>query len=300
MKKILKWTGILLAGLFGLVLLAVIVVFAGTNGRFNKTYNVQPETVDIPTDAETIAYGEHVATIRGCRDCHGENLSGRILIDDPSVGRIAPPNLTAGKNGIGAIYSDADWERAIRHGVGPDGKPLLFMPSHEFYYLSDADLGALIAYAKNVPPANSDLPASSASFLFRALMLAGQAPPLAAEVIPHDAPRPAAPAPGVTKEYGEYLAVTCTGCHGPGLSGGPIPGMPPNFPPARNLTPGGPLANWSEEEFINTLRTGVDPDGHELRAQFMPWPILGQMTDEELQALWLYLQSIPAREYGNR
>ncbi|NIW44030.1 MAG: hypothetical protein GWN30_04445, partial [Gammaproteobacteria bacterium] len=64
---------------------------------------------------------------------------------------------------------------------------------------------------------------------------------------------------------------------------------------ALNLTPGGELKGWSEADFINTIRTGVTVDGRTLN-EVMPWRYIGQMTDEELQAIWLYLQSIPPLE----
>lgn len=300
MRKVLQWSGIVLGSLVGLVALTVVGVYVITESRFNQTYDIQVETVAIPTDAASIQYGQHVATIRGCRECHAPNLAGQVLLQDPAVGRLVSSNLTSGKAGIGSTYTDTDFVRAIRHGVGPDGKPLLFMPSHEWYYLSDGDLGAVIAYVKRVPPVDSDLPPIQVGLPLRVLYLLGQVPLVPAEVIDHDAPRPVAPPAGVTPEYGKYLAVTCTGCHGEGLSGGPIPGVPPDWPPALNLTPGSELIGWSEADFINTLRTGVTPSGSQLRNEYMPWKVLGQMTDDELKALWLYLQSVPPREQGNR
>ena len=94
--------------------------------------------------------------------------------------------------------------------------------------------------------------------------------------------------------------MTCIGCHGPGLSGGPIPGVPADWPPAPNLTPGGRLSQWSEDDFIRVMRTGVTPDSKQIANRYMPWQALGQMTDDELKALWLYLQSLPAKPTGNR
>ncbi len=85
-----------------------------------------------------------------------------------------------------------------------------------------------------------------------------------------------------------------------GFSGGPIPGVPPDWPTAANLTPGGELANWSEKAFIDTLRNGFTPSGKQLDPQYMPWTTFGQMTDDELKAMWLYLQSLPAKETGKR
>jgi len=123
-----------------------------------------------------------------------------------------------------------------------------------------------------------------------------------AELIPHNAPRPAAPEVGITPEYGEYLTYSCKVCHGLGMSGGPIPGFPSSWPPAPNLTfgAGSALPTWMEAGFINTLRTGVTPEGRQVRAEYMPWGSYRFMDDDELKAVWVYLQSLPKQEYGNR
>lgn len=300
MKKVLKWLGFGVAGLVGLIIIAVVVVVVVSNGRVNATYDIAVESVQIPGDEEALARGQHVAIVRGCTDCHTKNLAGGTLIDEPAIGQINPANLTAGAGGIGGSYTDTDWVRAIRHGVGPDSKPLIFMPSHEFYFLSDEDLGALIAYLKTIPPVDNQPPEITIGPLGRVLFLAGQLDLVPAEKIDHTGPRPVAPEPGVTVAYGEYMAVGCIGCHGPGFSGGPIPGVPPEWPAAANLTPGGNLANWSEQAFVDTLRNGFTPEDHQLDPQYMPWPTFGQMTDDELKAIWLYLKSLPATETGNR
>jgi len=67
--------------------------------------------------------------------------------------------------------------------------------------------------------------------------------------------------------------------------------------PSPNLTPGGELASWSEVDFFTAIRTGVTPSGHKLSEE-MPWQNFGQMTDDELKAVWLYLQSLPALPQG--
>lgn len=122
-----------------------------------------------------------------------------------------------------------------------------------------------------------------------------------AELIDHDALRPPAPERGVSVEYGAYLAGLCSLCHGPGFSGDPIPGTPPDDPPALNLTPAGELRGWTFDGFLTGMRTGVTPSGRQLRDEYMPWKTLfGDMTDEEWEAIWLYLQTLPPREYGNR
>jgi hypothetical protein len=68
-----------------------------------------------------------------------------------------------------------------------------------------------------------------------------------------------------------------------------------------NLTQGGELIGWTLDDFMTTMRTGVTPSGHQLDDEYMPWKTIFQyMTDEELEAIWLYLQSLPPREFGNR
>jgi hypothetical protein len=77
-----------------------------------------------------------------------------------------------------------------------------------------------------------------------------------------------------------------------------VPGTPPDFPKATNITPTG-IGTWSEADFIKSMRSGMRPNGTAINP-FMPWSYVGQLTDEELKALWLYLASVPARETGLR
>ena len=302
MKKVLKWIGIGLMVLLGLTVLGVVAVYALSEYRFNRTYEIQVEPVAIPAAPEAIAYGEHVASIRGCKACHGDDLSGQIEFQDSMVGVIANANLTRGQGSEVTDYTIESWVRAIRHGIGPDGKPLLIMPSHEHHVMNDEDLGALLAYIQSVPPVNNELPELQLAFFPRLMYVAGPMDFLVpAELIDHDAPRPSAVERGTTAEYGAYLAGLCRVCHGPGFSGGPIPGMSPEDPPALNLTPAGRLSAWSFEEFLTAMRTGVTPDNRQLRDEFMPYQSLfADMTDDEWEAIWLYLQTLPPRDIGNR
>lgn len=302
MRKVLKWIGIGLGALAGLIVLAVGAVYAVSAARFNRIYDIQVEPVEIPTDPESIAYGEHIASIRGCKACHGDDLSGQAESGGPLVGVIAMANLTGGAGSKAGDYTVEDWVRSIRHGVGPDGRPLIIMPSQQHWVLSDEDLGALLAYIQSLPPVDNELPELTLGPLFRLMFVAG---PLAhivsAEQIDHDAPRPPAPERGVTAEYSAYLSGLCSICHGPSFSGGPYAGVPPGSPPALNLTPAGELAGWTFEDFLTAMRTGVTPGGRQLQEEFMPYQILfGDMTDEEWEAVWLYLQTLPPKEYGNR
>ena len=299
-RKTLKWIGIVLSGLIGLLVLAFVVLYTiGTVkwSRMHGKYDVTVETITIPTDPASIARGEHIATIRICRDCHTEDLSGQFD-SVPGLITLSIPNLTSGTGGVGTTNTVEDWVRAIRHGVGHDDGGLILMPSRIWYYLSDGDLADLIAYLKSLPPVDNELPKTELGPLGRVMLTLGQLPPdLIPDVISidHDGPRPVPPEPGVTVDYGKYLAITCNLCHGANLNGGTIRTDAEYLAP--NLTPGGEMKGWSEEDFIATMRTGVTPNGHQLK-EVMPWKYFGQMTNDELKAVWLYLQSLPALDQG--
>ncbi len=302
LKRTLKVLGYLFGGLLVLVLLAGVAVYLISQSRIDKTYAITPAPVAIPTDADALREGGRLAMLRGCAGCHTPNLAGDpTFIAAGPLGTIAAPNLTSGSGGIGASYSDADWVRAIRHGVGKDGKALWIMPSHEFYLLSDRDLGAIIAFVKSVPPVDATISESSLGFLGRVLFVTGQLPLLPAERIAHDAPRPAAPEVAVTAEYGGYLAPTCSGCHGANYSGGPLPGAQADEIPAANLTPAGVLPAYTEAQFIDFMHTGTTPTGRQIAPEVMPARQLGTaMTETELKALYLFLTSLPATQTGQR
>jgi mono/diheme cytochrome c family protein len=294
LKKVLKWIGIGLGGLVGLLVLAFVVLYIVGTVKINKKYKVPVESISIPTDPESIQRGEHIATIYICTSCHTESLSGELNFVAPGMVSISSPNLTSGIGGIGRDYTDEDWVRAIRHGVNRDGKAIFIMPSNAYYYMSDEDLGALIAYIKSLPPVDDTLPEKRIEPIGRLMMALGMFPPFPVDQIDHTNQPPAGPEPGVTVAYGEYLARTCKECHGENLNGKPF-GPPGQEVPTPNLTPGGELGSWSEQDFFNTLRTGVTPNGRQLRED-MPWKYFGKMSDDELKALWMYLRSLPALE----
>lgn len=302
MKKVLKWIGIVLGGLLGFLVVAAAVSYALGSSRLNKTHDVQVENIAIPTDEEAVTRGRHlVQAVTFCQECHGEDLGGEILEDEPGMVTISASNLTSGRGGVGATYNDADYVRSIRHGVNPQGRGLIIMHSDIYHNLSEQDLGAVIAYIKSRQPVDDEVPETRVQPLGRIFVGLGMfdmegLPLIPAEVIDHSAPFVEAPPEGATAEYGGYLMsiMLCSVCHGSDLAGGPPP--EPGMPPAPNLTPGGELGSWSEADFTQTMRAGVTPEGHELDPEFMPWDVFANMTDDELRAMWMYLQSLPPRE----
>ena len=299
MKTLLKVLGYGLAALVILVAALIGVVYVASNAKLKKTYAVTAQPVTVPTDATAIAQGRHLAETRGCMAFHGRDLAGATVFDNPAMGRADGPNITRGAGGLPGDWSDLDYMRAIRHGVAHDGRGLFLMPSTDYATFSQADMGALIAYLKSLPAVDKPRGPVAPGPVARALLLAGKIK-LAAEVIDHVHVLPSVVTPAVTAEYGKYLAVACTGCHGENYSGGKIDIGPPDWPPAANLTPhaAGRLAKWSESDFLQALRTGRRPDGTALSA-VMPKDF-GKLDDTELKAIWLSLKTLPPVATGTR
>ena len=293
MKKVFKWIGIVLGSLVGLILVAAFVLTMMGNARFNKTYDFPPSNLTIPTDAESIARGQHFAKTL-CEGCHGPDLSGiENWFDGGPLGTVDSANLTSGEGGVGKDFTDEDFVRAIRHGIDPHGKPT-FMPAVvSTAYMSDEDLGAVIAYVKSVPPVDHVTNGKQFKPMAKIMLALGMIGNLPTEEVSHDV-HVSAPARGVTVEYGAYIVDThaCHVCHGQTMNGYKFPD-PTQKIITPNLTPSGDLSTWTEDDFINTIRTGVTPHGHNLNPDLMPWNEFKNMTDDELKAVWAYLQSLP-------
>ena len=237
MKKVLKWASILIGSLFGILLVALGIVYFLSNQDLDSRYEIEPVAVSIPEpDSTMIERGRHVSEIRGCTGCHGENLAGEVMIDDGGFGRISAANITSGTGSAITNYTDRDWVRTLRHGVAPDGRPLLVMPANEFVHLGREDLIAVIAYVKQVPPIDNELPEQKIGPIARVLHLMNEDFPLLnVDKVDHSMPLPETPASGVYPEFGRYIAIACQGCHGSDLAS-PVPG-PPDAPPPVSYTP---------------------------------------------------------------
>lgn len=302
LKTLLKWLGIAVTALVCLGMLGAAWVFAASNKQLNRRYTV-PVSWITPADPTAVERGRHLgSSIAGCVDCHGPNLGGTMMMDDPAFGRIAASNLTRGRGGVGTRYSDLDYARAIQHGVKANGRAAIIMPAEAYTNMSDDDLAAVIAWVRAMPPVDTTWPAPALGPVARMLIATGAAPLFAADYIDHER-RDVLPRPAIdtTPEYGRYLARIggCPVCHNPALSGGKVEGGPPNSPMAANLTPTG-LSSHTEADFVRVLREGKGLGGREINAQAMPWRTLGKMTDSEIHAVWLYLRSLPPKELGER
>jgi mono/diheme cytochrome c family protein len=299
--RVVRWAGYLLGGLVGLVALAAAGIYISSEINLNRQIATPAPAIVASTDPAVILRGEHlVHSVLVCTHCHGENLAGAVVVDDPAVGTAYGSNLTTGLGGIAGERTDGELARAIRHGVRGDGRSMVVMPVGDYVGLSEPDLTAVVSYIRSLPPVDNQPPPVSLGPVGRVLAATGVVKVLSADQVPQDMPVPAAVPQGVTPEYGRYLArASCMGCHGENLSGGPVPGAPPSFPVPANITPGGQTRAWSDEDWFRLLREGRDPGGRQIDP-YMPYESYAGMSDDEIRALIAYLRTVPAREYGGR
>lgn len=299
-----KWIRRSLAAAVGLGVLAAAGVALGAwlgDRKAMRRVDVAVAPVAFPADAGSLERGRYLFASRGCVDCHGADGAGVAFIDGKDGLYVKAPNISTGPGNVVAGYRSEDWVRTLRHGVKPDGRPLFVMPSEDYNRLTDADLGALVAYVKQLPASPGDGMVARVPVVVKALYGAGVIRD-AAEKIDHTLP-PATPVPedGSTA-HGAYVANMCIGCHGPLLSGGKIPGAPPDWPAAANLTPGegsGMARYASAEQFVAMLRTGKRPDGSEI-SKAMPFTSLKELNENDAKALYAHLKSMAPVAFGKR
>lgn len=299
MNKLFKWLAIVI-GLAVLVVAAIALTgWLQAQSKMTRRIDVGIVPLALPTEAAALERGRYLFNSRGCAECHGADGGGRKVIDSGGL-LVVAPHIGPGPGAATAAYRVEDWVRAIRHGVKPDGRPLMIMPSEDYNRLTDADLGALIVYAQQLPVVRGEAAVIQLPPPVRVLYGLGLIKDAAAK-IDHALP-PAAPVPeGPTVEHGRYVAQMCVGCHGEGYGGGKIPGGPPDWPAAANLTPGrgSAMAGYvGAEAFIAMMRSGRRADGSAIAV--MPFASLSQLNDVDLRGLHAFLLTLPAKDAGSR
>lgn len=292
-----KWIKRSVVSVIGLAVFAVAGLATGAylgDRKSQRQVMVAVAPVAIPADTASLERGRYLYSTRGCADCHGASGAGRVFINDGKGMFAKAPNISTGPGNVVAQYKPEDWVRTIRHGVKPDGRPLFIMPSEDYNRLTDADVGALVAYVRQLAPISGEGLVVELPMLVKTLYAAGVIRD-AAEKIDHAAP-PAQPVPvGVSAPHGAYVANMCIGCHGAHLSGGKIAGAPPDWPAAANLTPGdgSAMAHYANAgQFVAMLRSGKRPDGGAV-SSVMPFESLRELNDTDAQALYLHLKALP-------
>ena len=168
MKNALKWVGIILCSMIGLIVLSAAGLFIYGQISFKTTNTDRPlYPIEADTSQDGIERGKYLMeTATGCTDgCHtsaGNDtpLSGNsVEISEGSISfTFAVPNLTPdAETGLGN-WKDAEIARAIREGVDKDGVSLVVMPFNNYRVLSDSDVAAIVAYLRNLEPVHNEIP----------------------------------------------------------------------------------------------------------------------------------------------
>lgn len=291
MKRFLKITAYVLGSLFLIILGASLYFSSKFNAEFEKVISFEPEELSVPTDSASIERGRILSV--DCRTCHGPDLAGKVFFNDPSIGVLPSANLTRAKGSETEHYSNQDFVKAIRHGLNKSGNKLMVMPCKSFSYLSDQDLGCLIAFINTLPKVENSFEKRRFTFLSQVMAGAGLFGDLYHyDLIDHENTKNIASVPiGPNVEYGSYLVHIhgCNDCHKKDLKGGESPD--PNSPPAPDISTTGHPGKWTLEQFISVFRTGKTPEGKTLNSEFMTFAALGAHSDEEIEAVYNYIKS---------
>jgi mono/diheme cytochrome c family protein len=287
-RGFVKWPGAVLGGMLTL-LCAAVAFFAGKGLAFAYVPPAPAPDLQVEGTPEQVARGEYLVNV-ACRGCHSADTSGAFLLTGGvdfageiplPIGHFVAANLTPG--GILAERTDGELFRAIRHGYGKRERAgfMSFMPYRQ---LSDEDTKAIIAFLRAQPPATTPTNGGDQINVLGAILLYGLGvypfPETTDGVI-------TAPPRGETPEYGKYVATfgECRGCHGPDMTG-----MAATAVSEAVVNPRPTVALWTPEAFIQTMRTGIRPNGVPLQ---MPWRNAAAMSDEDLRALYAYLRVAP-------
>jgi cytochrome c553 len=272
MHRFWKWAGIGLGVILVLALIGIGYVYVASERIIGRTWPLPPAHLRASTDPKVIALGKHLVRPYGCADCHRPNLQGTYIADFGMQSR----NLTR----LAATFSDADFDRAIRKGLRPDGTSVAeTMPSDSFQYMPDGDVAAIISYVRSLKPAGADVPAPSYDLKARWDILHGTK-----KVVQAWFPLQK-PALDLGPRYARarQMAMTACGeCHGTALEG---QGGPPPSPP--NLTI---VASYARADFLKFMRTGKAAGNRELPMMSAVARVrISHLTDAELNALYDYL-----------
>lgn len=283
MRAALRWFGYLLGGLLVLILLAAAWVWIASERALGGTHEGVPEKLARPSSAQ-LADGDRQLKILGCYSCHGAGLRGNLMFSEPHVADVYAPNLTL----IAAKASDQQLARAIRQGIGADGRPLFVMPASQYSRLDDAEVAALIAAIRALPAGGKQTPAVSVGPIGRLGLATGKFRTQPEEVERYKANMPADL--GSDFAAGRKLAmVNCAECHGSSFRGAePKPGTV-----APDLTVAGA---YDLPEFQRLMRTGVASGNRKLGLMAeVARDDFSHFTDAEIAAIHAYLKERASR-----
>jgi mono/diheme cytochrome c family protein len=276
----------------------------------NRTFDVTPARLE---------RGRYLAeSVTGCLYCHsdldtsvegagitfkrGTEGSGRSLVSE-GLSFLHTPNLTSHTEAGAGNWSDDALGRAIREGIGNDGRALFpMMPYPSFRRMSDEDLASVIVYLRTLKPIATTHPKPQVPFPLNRLINSLPTP------LDGPVPEPDLSTPVTRGEYMVTLA-GCGDCHTPldeqgnvlehlRFAGGQVLAMEGIRPPVAtaNLTPASSgIPYYNEELFLETIRTGRVRERQ--LSDLMPWAYYRTMTDEDLKAIFAYLKTVKPVEH---
>lgn len=258
--------------------------------NLKKNYTTADFKISEEVNIADAELGRRIYHVRaGCVDCHGEDLAGIKIMDNPAMGTIYGANITPYNM---LEWTDEEIARAIRYGVHKSGRSLRFMPSFDYEGYSKEDIAALVKYIRSSQTVARPNKENSFGPIARVMTLLNKMPVMfpAAQM---DLTKGFSEKPleEESVQFGKYLAQSCIGCHGADLKGGPIPGGDPSWPEATNIRLGS-IEQYNKETFINMMKTGVSPVTNEKIRPPMPTWLLSKYDETETNALWLYLSSL--------
>lgn len=280
MRTVMKWLVWIAGGCAALIFLATGYVYVVSEREVRRRFEAPLTAYQAPRDEASIESGRRLAIVHGCTVCHGSQLQGRVMFDEPGVARIRTPNVVRALR----EYTDSELERLLRRGVKRDGSGAWVMPAST--HLTDDDLGVLIAYARSLPQVQGE----TTEILLRPLGRIGvamgtfQSSAVAALSEP--------PTPRLDHNdplsLGRYLvASACTECHGKQLQGSEVAKAPSLLVAA---------AYSKDEDFVRLMRTGVGIGERDLgKMSAMSRERFAHFTDEEVRGIQRYLQEFVAR-----
>ncbi len=261
---------------------------------------------------ERLARGQYIVEHEAaCADCHSphewtkhdapippgmEGAGQDFSILKGLPGHVVAPNLTPDLETGSGTWSDDALARAIREGIGHDGRALFPMMPYEGYrHLPDEDLASIVVFLRSLPPVRNPLPKTEIIFPVKYL-IRSVPQPITEPVSALDVSDPV--------KRGAFLVTIagCRDCHTPvDAHNNPIPNMdfaggqvfegPWGKVVTANLTPDpAGIPYYDEALFLQALRTGY-VKGRPLN-QIMPWRHYGGMTDEDLKAIFAYLKTL--------
>jgi mono/diheme cytochrome c family protein len=293
----------------GLTVIMAFLVGAALGCAPSERPEEEAESAPVEVTSASLERGEYlVNNVMHCFACHGEvDYESPGLTPVPGTEGQGGPfpevqvpyplncaNITPDPETGAGTWTDEQMARAIRDGIGHDGRVLFpAMPYPSFRAITDEDLASVVAYLRSIPPISNEVPATPAP---EPIQQAFQ--PLTV------APRPPAPDLSDPVQRGQYLAnlANCADCHTPlDETGMPIAGLQWaggrllvgrwGNPAAANLTPDASgIPYYNEELFLKVMRTG-NPGGREINP-IMVWGYFQGMTDEDLKAIFAYLQTL--------